>query len=74
MILEVIEHITREGDRWDALAWQYYGDAAQYEPIVAANPDVMITPLLPSGIIINIPILDDVDPADEPGEELPPWL
>ncbi|MDJ4912435.1 tail protein X, partial [Salmonella enterica] len=21
-----LEHITRDGERWDSLAWQYYGD------------------------------------------------
>ncbi|HCN1628338.1 TPA: tail protein X, partial [Escherichia coli] len=21
-----LEHVTRDGERWDSLAWQYYGD------------------------------------------------
>lgn len=73
-ITEVIEHITHEGDRWDLLAWQYYGDATQYERIVAANNLVMIDPILPSGIIINIPVIDEPVPELDETEELPPWL
>lgn len=73
-VIEVIEHITREGDRWDLLAWEYYGDATQYERIVAANNMVMIDPILPSGIIINIPVIDEPVPELDETEELPPWL
>lgn len=74
MILEVIEHITREGDRWDLLAWEYYGDATQYERIIAANNQVMIEPVLPSGIIINIPVIEELPAELSESEELPPWL
>jgi phage tail protein X len=27
-------HVTTEGERWDQLAWRYYGDAYRYWPIV----------------------------------------
>jgi phage tail protein X len=74
MIVEVIEHITREGDRWDLLAWEYYGDATQYEGIIAANNQVMIDPILPSGIIINIPVLEEPTAELDETEGLPPWL
>ncbi|MEI4920417.1 tail protein X, partial [Klebsiella pneumoniae] len=26
--MDYLEHLTRDGDRWDLLAWHYYGDAA----------------------------------------------
>ena len=74
MIIEVIEHITRDGDRWDLLAWEYYGDATQYERIIAANNQVMIDPILPSGIIINIPVIEELPAELAESEELPPWL
>jgi phage tail protein X len=68
--LSYLEHRTVTGDRWDLLAAQYYGDATRYAPIVDANPEMPITPVLPSGRVLRIPILaaDDADPAD-----LPPW-
>lgn len=71
MKAEVIEHITAEGDRWDLLAWQYYGDSTLYEPIVAANPEVPIDPILPSGVRLLIPIIDDSEMIGPEG--LPPW-
>lgn len=53
-----IEHITSDNDRWDLLAWKYYGDATQYEQIIVANPDVPIWPVLPSFVKLLIPVLD----------------
>ena len=65
-----IEHITGDNDRWDLLAWQYYGDATRYEQIIVANPDVPIWPLLPSGVKLLIPVSDEVNiTAVEPA----PW-
>jgi phage tail protein X len=68
---EFYEHITKEGDRWDLIAYQYYGDATMYETIIAANPDVAITPILPSGIKLKVPVIDTSNLI--PAEELPPW-
>lgn len=70
-IIEVIEHITKDGDRWDLLAWDYYGDATVYEKIIAANPSVPIVPVLPSGIVILIPVVTEAE--TDTAEGLPPW-
>lgn len=43
---EFYEYITKEGDRWDLIAWQFYTNATLYEPIIKANPDVSIEPTL----------------------------
>lgn len=70
-VIEVIEHITVDGDRWDNLAWQYYGDANDYEQIIAANPEVEIIPILPGGIKLLIPVIDEDETKST--TELPPW-
>jgi len=70
-VAEYIEHVTREGERWDQLAWHYYGDPHAYERIILANPTVPITPLLPSGVMLLIPLVEETDAVS--GEELPPW-
>ena len=68
-----IDHITLADERWDQLAWRYYGDAMAYEQIIAANPDVPIIPVLPGGVRLVIPVLDSpAVMADLTG--LPPWL
>ncbi|WP_095128655.1 tail protein X [Pseudomonas sp. Irchel s3h14] len=65
-----IAHVTTEGERWDQLAWRYYGDAHRYLPIVEANTHVPITAALPAGLTLAIPILEPVATA----EDLPPWM
>ena len=65
-----ITHVTTEGERWDQLAWRYYGDAHRYLPIVQANPHVPITAILPSGLTLAIPILEPMTSA----QDLPPWM
>jgi phage tail protein X len=64
------QHMTREGERWDTLAAHYYGDALGYGRIIAANPDIPITPVLPAGITLAIPLMN----AQDTVEETPPWL
>jgi phage tail protein X len=68
---EHYEHITTAGERWDTIAYDYYGDPTAYEGIVAANPSVPIVPLLPSGIALRIPVVEDTGTIA--AEELPPW-
>ncbi|WP_339079030.1 tail protein X [Pseudomonas sp. TMP9] len=70
MPAEYLTHTTVEGERWDQLAFIYYGDAMRYEPIVRANPQVPITRSLTSGLTLRIPVLDVVTSS----EDLPPWF
>ncbi|QZP26228.1 tail protein X [Pseudomonas mosselii] len=65
-----IPHVTTEGERWDQLAWRYYGNAHRYLPIVQANPHVPLHGALPSGLTLAIPVLEP-QPATE---DLPPWM
>lgn len=70
--MEYLDHITREGERWDTLAWHYYGDATRMTPIIEANPQLRILSTLAGGLVVRIPVLEDPAPAlDE--ESLPPW-
>jgi len=66
------QYRTIEGDRWDTIAYKAYGDATQYMPIVQANKPLSITSILPAGIELNIPIIEEEDSPT--GELLPPWL
>lgn len=67
-----LEHLTTEGERWDQIAWKYYGDPHDYGRIVAANPHAPITPTLPGGLRLNIPIIERA--AAVAPQEKPPWL
>ena len=63
-------HITRDGDRWDQIAYRYYNDPYAYERIIAANPNVPIVDVLPAGIRLAVPIIHE----ELTEEDLPPWM
>ena len=67
---QFIEHTTGAGERWDLLAWQYYGDPARYSIIIMANPGVPIEPVFEAGVTLAIPIIDQQAVIQD---GLPPW-
>jgi phage tail protein X len=67
---QYILHITRTGERWDLLAWRYYGDPTDYNPLIMANPSVPIEPVFEAGISIAVPILAKSTLVTV---DLPPW-
>jgi hypothetical protein len=67
---QFIAHITTVGERWDLIAWNYYGDPTRYSPIVLANPAVPIEAVFEAGRQLMIPILP---PAAASEQDLPPW-
>jgi hypothetical protein len=67
---QYITHVTLASERWDLLAWIYYGDATLYSPIVMANPRIPIEPAFEAGLQIAIPILQVSQGAST---DLPPW-
>lgn len=67
---QFILHVTTAGERWDLLAWQYYGDPTDYSPIIMANSTVPIEPVLDAGVAIAVPILQKSSVAIT---DLPPW-
>ena len=56
---EYYSYITKDNDRWDSIANKFYKNPSLYEPIIKANPEVSITPVLSAGIKLKIPILDE---------------
>jgi phage tail protein X len=67
---QFILHVTTVGERWDLLAWRYYGDPSDYSPIIMANPDVAIEAVFDGGISIAVPILQKNSVVLV---NLPPW-
>lgn len=71
MATQFLEHLTREGDRWDSIAYLYYGDPYGYGPIVEANVALVGQPELPSGVKLQIPVIAATPTKAKEG--LPPW-
>jgi nucleoid-associated protein YgaU len=73
---EHLEHLTVAGDRWDLLAWDYYGDASKDTLIIEENRDLYVTSLLsipallPTGLVLRIPVIEQSALDDS---QLPPW-
>ncbi|MBG6248263.1 MULTISPECIES: tail protein X [Symbiopectobacterium] len=70
--MKYIEHVTKMGDRWDSLSQYYYGDPLGYDRIIMVNPHMAVTPSLPSGIVLLIPMIEEDEV--ENAEEVAPWL
>lgn len=68
--MSYIIHITTQGERWDTLAFKYYGDAARFLPIVEANKALPVSESFPGGLRVFIPVLD---PEPVSTKRLPPW-
>ena len=65
-----IAHVTVQDERWDLIAWQYYGDPTLYGPIIEANPNLPIVGAFYFGILVQVPILQK---ASDVSNDLPPW-
>lgn len=67
----MMTYITKDGDRWDLIAYEMYGDPYLYEQIVLANFQYAKNLSFQAGIMLKIPIIyieneDDVEVS-------PPW-
>jgi phage tail protein X len=68
-----IQYSSVTGDRWDSIAWRFYGAQfmAGIGALIEANPSVPISAVLPQGIAIGVPILALA--ASTSAEDVPPW-
>jgi len=73
---QYLQHVTGPNERWDMIAYRYYGDANRTHPIIRANRNLFVADLsaiptvLPVGLTLLIPVLD---PEPIAAELLPPW-
>jgi len=67
---QYILHISKAGERWDLLAWRYYGDPTDYQMIIMANPGIAIDPVFEAGLSLAVPIVQKSTVASV---DLPPW-
>jgi len=58
---------TREGDQWDAIAKEVYGDELRTDMLMKANPERLDTFTFGNGVRLRTPELP------EQAGNLPPW-
>lgn len=73
---DYLEYVTSPGDRWDLIAYAYYGDGMRIAPLLRANPDLVGDADGPTGLVfkggitLRIPVLEQNVVAQN---QLPPW-
>ena len=63
------DYTTREGDTFDALALEMYGEETLAHYIIEFNPDYADVLIFDANVAILLPIVEDVEMPDT----LPPW-
>ena len=69
---EFVEYVTKQGDRWDTIAFKAYGDASLVNGIIEANTAIVISPILEAGVRVKVPVLESGEVQID-SELLPPW-
>ncbi len=62
-------YITTEGDAFDALALQFFGEETMAWRIMEMNPDYRDVLIFGAGVQLKIPVVELTDSL----EALPPW-
>ena len=58
---EYIFHKTGAGERWDMIAYQYYKNSYNIQPIIESNPHIPVNATLQEGLTVKIPIEEKSD-------------
>ena len=67
-----VEYVTKQGERWDTIAFKAYGDASLVNGLIEANPTIVISAILEAGTRVIVPILESGEIQID-SELLPPW-
>ncbi|BAQ65517.1 tail protein X [Geminocystis sp. NIES-3709] len=59
---------TKQGDRWDTVAVKYRNNPYDYVDIIQANPNYQGNFIIPEGIILSIPVRENIT-----RRIIPPW-
>jgi len=70
--MDSFNYKTKQGERWDIVAVNMFGNISGISILSDANPDVPMDPVFPDGTILVIPILDPTS-TDVATSKLPPW-
>ena len=58
-------YVTTQGDCWDSLAYELYGDEKYMQLLIEANWPLLDILVFPSGVEIIVPDMPDEEDEDE---------
>ncbi len=62
-------YVTRQGDMWDGISQELYGDVKYTDALINANPELRKVYIFSEGVEIVVPEVEERVSADN----LPPW-
>lgn len=62
-------YTTKQGDMWDGIAYQMYGDVNFTDVLINANPEYREVYIFSEGAVLDVPEVEERISADD----LPPW-
>ena len=68
-VISYKEYMTRQGDTFDALALEMYGEDSLAHYIIEFNPDHADVLIFEANVPLRLPIVENVETPDT----LPPW-
>ena len=68
-IISYKNYMTRQGDTFDALALEMYGEETLAHYIIEFNPDYADVLIFEANVPLRLPIVENVETPDT----LPPW-
>lgn len=67
--MAVSTYTTKQGDMWDKIAYEVYGDEYKMHYLMDANKAYVETVIFPAGVVLTVPTLSTTETAN-----LPPWV
>ena len=61
-------YTTIQGDSWDLISYNHYGDEKYMRYLIQANWDYADVLVFQAGVVLNVP-----DLPEEPDEDMPFW-
>lgn len=62
-------YTTKQGDMWDGIAYEMYGDVNFTDVLINANLEYRYIYIFSDGVVLDVPDVEDRITADD----LPPW-
>lgn len=71
-MIQSINYTVKQGERWDSLAWKFYGSVKSMNVLIENNPTIPLSAVLAAGTQIIVPIIDNTSEIVK-STNLPPW-